>query len=193
MSGQTNVVSIVADPGDYPLAHSEATRMLADGLKQAEEEKGLSQRTIAKMLAYKSSVVLSHMALGRVPIPVDRAPEIARLLKMDSGQFLLAVLQQRHPDIDFARLLAGAKGKPAAKGAKESYVVDELTAIAGKSLDDLPVEKVNVMREVVGDPNPQRRWLGYHELPTVELIRQKHPRGLSPAERARMGEFLDAL
>jgi hypothetical protein len=193
MVAQTNVVSINAGGEDYPLANSEATKMLAAGLKQAEEEKGLSQRTIAKTLNYKSSVVLSHMALGRVPIPIDRALEIARLLKMDSSRFLLAVLQQRHPDIDFPRLLNAGKGG-SAKGSKvESYVMDELQAIAGKPLDDLPVDKVNVLREAVGDPNPQRRWLAFHELPTVELLRQKHPRGLTPGARVKLSEFLEGL
>jgi transcriptional regulator with XRE-family HTH domain len=193
MNAQSNVQHNSPDE-DYPLANTEATRMLADGLRQAEEEKGLSQRSIAKMLNYKSSVVLSHMALGRVPIPIDRCLEIARLLKLDSSRFLMAVLQQRHPDIDFARLLATGKSGGASKTkAAESYVLDELQAIAGKSLDELPVDKVNVLREAVGDNSPQRRWLSFNELPTVEVIRNVHPRGLSPADRNKLREFLEGL
>jgi DNA-binding transcriptional regulator YdaS (Cro superfamily) len=192
MNAQSKVVGVSPDE-DYPLANTEATRMLAEGLKLAEEEKGLSQRSIAKLLNYKSSVVLSHMALGRVPIPIDRCVEIARLLKLESGRFLKAVLQQRHPDIDFDRLLGKSTGGSTAKARTDSYVVDELQAIAGKSLDELPVEKVDVLREVVGDNNPSRRWLGFNELPTVEVIRQVHPRGLSPADRAKLREFLEGL
>lgn len=193
MTAQGNVVKMVAPDTDYPLATSEATKMLAAGLKQAEEEKGLSQRTIAKQLNYKSSVVLSHMALGRVPIPIDRCLEIARLLKLDSGKFLMAVLHQRHPDIDFARLLGAGKVASGKTKGEEQYVVSELEAIAGRSLDELPVDKVNVMREVVGDPSPQRRWVSFGELPTVELIRNTHPRGLTPAMRSELRKFLEAL
>jgi hypothetical protein len=193
MAAQTNVVSIQGDSADYPLANSEATRMLAEGLKAADEEKGLSQRTIAKMLNYKSSVVLSHMALGRVPIPIDRALEISRLLKLDSAKFLLAVLQQRHPDIDFIRLLGAGKVASRAPTKSDSYLKEELEAIAGRSLDDLPVDKADVMREVVGDANPARRWVSFNELPTVELIRQKKPRGITAAERIELGKFLDTL
>jgi transcriptional regulator with XRE-family HTH domain len=197
MAAQGNAVSITPD-SDYPLAGSEATRMLAEGLKQAEEEKGLSQRSIAKLLNYKSSVVLSHMALGRVPIPIDRAMDIARLLKLDQSRFLLAVLQQRHPEIDFIRLLGagtkpGTKAAQAARNARASFVLDDLEAIAGRQLDELSTEKVNILREVVGDPNPSRRWLSYHELPAIEVIRQVQPSGLAPADRAKLREFMENL
>jgi transcriptional regulator with XRE-family HTH domain len=166
--------------------------MLAEGLKKAEDEHGLSQRSIAKLLNYKSSVVLSHMSLGRVPIPIDRALEIARLLKLDSSAFLLAVLQQRHPEIDFVRLLNASKAAKPGKAA-ESYVLTELEAIAGKRLDDLPADKVNVLREVVGDPSPARRWLSFQDLPTVEVIRNAKPLGLTPPERMKLREFLETI
>nr|WP_166175711.1 helix-turn-helix transcriptional regulator [Altererythrobacter segetis] len=110
MAKANNKVVNLDPHGDYPLANSEATRMLAAGLEHAAEDKGWSQRTIAKMLNYRASVVLSHMALGRVPIPIDRALQFARLLGMDTAKFLLAVLEQRHPEIDFVKVL-GATAK----------------------------------------------------------------------------------
>jgi hypothetical protein len=190
---QSNVVAI--DPSaDYPLANTEATRMLAAGLEKANEDKGWSQRQIAKMLNYKTSVVLSHMALGRVPIPVDRALDFARLLKMDASRFLLAVLEQRHPDIDFLRILgASAKRKATGKGGRESFVLDELESLAGRQLDELPNDIVNVLREAVSNPNAPRRWLAPHEVPVIEAIRETHPQGLSPKERQRLTDFLAKL
>lgn len=190
---QSNVVKI--DPSaDYPLANTEATRMLAAALEKASEDKGWSQRNIAKMLNYKTSVVLSHMALGRVPIPVDRALDFARLLKMDASKFLLAVLEQRHPDIDFLRILgASAKSKAVSKSGRESFVLDELESLAGRQLDELPNDQVNVLREAVSNPNAMRRWLAPHEVPVIETIRESHPQGLTPKERQQLGDFLKKL
>ena len=64
--------------GDYPLKETVATRMLAKALEDAARDRDLSQRQIARQLGYKGSVVLSHMALGRVPIPIDRVPDFCR-------------------------------------------------------------------------------------------------------------------
>lgn len=193
MANASNVVSI--DPhSDYPLANSEATRMLAAALEKASEEKGWSQRQLAKMLNYKTSVVLSHMALGRVPIPVDRAMDFARLLGMDRQKFILAVLEQRHPEIDFGRIFGiTAKQKGTAKGGRESHTLEELEALAGRPLDELPNDRINVLREVVASSDAAKRWLALHELPTVELIRNSHPQGLTATQRRELGNVLDKL
>jgi hypothetical protein len=177
---------------DYPLANTQASRMFAEALERAADENGQSQRQLAKILNYKSSVVLSHMALGRVPIPIDRAMDFARLLKLDPEKFVLAVLEQRHPDIDFKRLFGvTSKQKSVAKGGRESFTLDELESIAGNALDDLPVDQINVMREVASDPKASRRWLTLSELQTIDLIRQSKPEGLTPAERSKLKQFLE--
>lgn len=179
--------------GDYPLANTEACRMLAKALEQANDDKGWSQRQVAKMLGYKTSVALSHMAIGRVPIPVDRSVDFARLLKMDSAEFLLAVLQQRHPDIDFRRVLSShSSGAAKAKGS-DSSLASELESIANMKLDDLPVSVINVMREAVADRNGGRRWMKMGEVSLIERLRSVRPDGLSPAEFKKLSAAIDAL
>src|SRR5689334_14158863 len=89
--------------GDYPLQGTRAQVMLESAMKAAQAT-GRSQRQVAAELGYKTSVVLSHMTVGRVPIPVDRAKDMATTLGMDPDTFLLAVLEQRHPEIDFKSL-----------------------------------------------------------------------------------------
>lgn len=193
MSKASNVVNMEPH-SDYPLANSEATRMLAEALEKISEDKGWSQRQIAKMMNYKTSVVLSHMALGRVPIPIDRALDFARLLNMDPAKFLLAVLEQRHPDIDFLRILGRtAKTKSTGKGGRESFVLEELEALAGKPLDELDNDQINVLREAVADKNSPRRWLELQELPTMELIRRRHPSGLTALQRRELDKLIDQL
>lgn len=193
MSKSANVVSM--DPhSDYPLSNTEATRMLAAGFEKASEEKGLSQRTIAKTLGYKTSVVLSHMALGRVPIPIDRAMDFARILNLDQSKFLLAVLEQRHPDIDFLRVLGKtAKSKATATNGRESYMLEELESLAGTQLDEVSVDTANILREVVSDKNPKARWLSLQEMPMMEELRKKYPNGMAVGDRKKLVEALESL
>lgn len=165
---------------DYPLADTEATKMLSAALERVQSETGQTQREIARALGYKTSVVLSHMALGRVPIPVDRAEHIAKVLGLDPCRFLLVTLRQRHPEVDFDGLFG-------LQMPQDSALVSELRSIAGKALDELPNPTKRALREVVASAQPERRWLSSAELATVELLRELRPsfhlEGLSAADK----------
>lgn len=101
----TSSTNQILDPYAYPHSETLATQMMADAFRKLELNNGPSQRQMAARLGYKTSVVLSHMALGRVPVPIDRASQLAHALGMDEREFLLAVLEQRHPGIEFRRIL----------------------------------------------------------------------------------------
>lgn len=164
--------------GDYPFKGTRAQVMLEEGMKVAQAS-GRSQRDVARDLGYKSSVVLSHMTVGRVPIPIDRAEDIARAISMDPRHFLLAVLEQRFPEVDFKTLFNIAFSSDA--------TVRRLEYIAGCSLDELPADTRVVLEEVVAARNPRRRWLALPEIATMELIRELRPdsstSGLSDEDR----------
>lgn len=134
---------------------------------KAAQRGGRSQRDVAQELGYKSSVVLSHMTAGRVAIPIDRAHDIANALGLDPNKFLLAVLEQRFPEIDFRSLFNISYSSDA--------TVRRLESIAGCSLDELPADTRAVLEEVVAARNPRRRWLAPVELTTVELIHDLRP------------------
>ena len=155
---------------DTAYRDSAATRMFANGLENAASERGLSQRALAKLLGYKQSVVLSHMALGRVPIPLERAAQFADLLEIDRRAFLIAVLVQRLPDIDWSEIIG-----PSATRDKVDRFVSDLETIARGKLADLSAGQQAVMREVVADQHAGERWLSVHEVPTVALLRQMRP------------------
>lgn len=161
---------------EHHWADTTAAQMLAAGLRTAALERGLSLREIGRRLDYKQPVVLSHMANGRVPIPIDRALEIAREVGLPPKQFLEAVLQQRHPEVDW-RLITGGRDPFAT----------ELEAIAGKPLSALGPSHQRVLREVVRDPKPEDRWLAVPEISTVKLLREIFPdlprSGLSADDR----------
>ena len=173
---------------NYPLASSAATRMLAQGLARAKDEQGLSVRQIGKIMNYKTAVVLSHMATGRVPIPIDRASELANILKLDERSFLFAVLHQRHPDVDWADIFRGEQSEG------NDGLAMELEVILGGKLKDLSREHRGVMREVASERSPRRRWLSVHELPVVMMLRELLPalstEGLDQSQIDRMRSAL---
>lgn len=162
-----------------------AQMMLDEGLRRAQAA-GRSQRVVAKELGYKTSVVLSHMGSGRVPIPVDRAREIAVNLSLDGDAFVLAVLEQRYPEIDFRALFNVSYSS--------NRTVAKLESIAGCSLDTLPNEALSVLEEVVAARNPRRRWLAPAELAAIDLIRSLRPDspygGLSDDDRQAIEKAL---
>lgn len=153
---------------------------------KAAQSAGRSQRDVAAELGYKSSVVLSHMTVGRVPIPIDRANDIASALGLDPNNFLLAVLEQRFPEIDFKTLFNISYSS--------DRIVRRLESIAGCSLNELPADTRAVMEEVVAARNPRRRWLSPVELPTIELVRDLRPdsavSGLTDEDRSSIERAL---
>lgn len=139
------------------------------------------------MLGYKQAVVLSHMTTGRVPIPIDRAEEIARVLEIDPKSFLQAVVKQRHPDVSWSLL--------SDQGHHEGgEFIQELAVSFGGPLEDLNQEQRSVMREVAAEPRPRRRWLSVHELTPIEAIREIRPtvgsEGLRASEIAALRNAL---
>jgi hypothetical protein len=164
-------------PDQY--ADTRAARMLANGLRAAKHDKR-SLRTIAKDLNYKQATVLSHMSKGRVPVPLDRAAQIAGVIGIDPAEFLLAAVEQRTSDAPKLLCPDGLESS-AHKG-----FAGELALIAGGSLDLLDEQHRSVIREVVTDAAPRRRWLSPAELPLVLRLRELRPamkgEGLPPGE-----------
>lgn len=185
-------IDLNAQEGEHPFVNTEAVRLLNEGLEQAEREKGWSHRQVAKLLGYRATVVISHMASGRAPIPVDRVGDIARLLRMDYGEFLLAVLEQRFPEIDFNTVLRKLP-KATPQRASASMLVSELEGIAKTPLDDLPMPVVNILRAVVSDRHPADRWMTLDEVPVVQALRKSHPNGLASEQKRKLLECIANL
>ncbi len=101
----TIIADIEIELSPYLYAGTVATKMLAEAFEKIWNTRRLSQRQLAARLGYRSSVPLSHMATGRVPIPISRVSDLSRVLKIDEAALLIAVLEQRHPDVEFKRIL----------------------------------------------------------------------------------------
>lgn len=166
----------------YPFADTRAAMMLSEGLKRANRDRGLSLRSIAKLLGYKQATVLSHMANGRVAIPIERAPDIARIVGLPPADLLAAAVEQRSSEA--ANLLPIYQNLAR---ADDQGIAFELKLIAGHEIDELNAEQKAVLREVVVDHSPSRRWLNVAELPVMLMLRQLRPdissNGLSIKDR----------
>jgi hypothetical protein len=184
--------SISAD--SFPYANSLATEMLSDGMRRLRQEEGVNMTALASRLHYRQPVVLSHMAAGRVPIPIDRAIEFADALGLSKTVFLKAVLEQRHPSVDWSAWSHQGDEERLGGDAVPGGLVATLEQIAGGALDELTPDQARVMREVAADRNAGRRWLTVHEVEMIELIRKLAPAiqvyGLLAAERQRLTEAL---
>lgn len=181
-------VELPSESGAFPFGETRAARLLHEGLIRAKTERRLSARQIALGLGYKQPVVLSHMASGRVAVPLERAIDIAEAVGLRPDAFLSAALEQREPR---ASMLLSAAGN----GDTQDRFARELAALAGGALASLPDEHKQVLREVVVDRAPSRRWLTLAELPTVACIRSAAPRfsthGLSATELNGISAILE--
>jgi len=161
---------------DYPHANTRAAKMLDVAIDQMSKNDRGSLRQIAGRLGYKSAVILSHMRSGRLAIPIDRAIDLARATEMDAGAFLLAVLEQRHPEIDFIGVLTG-------RDAQQDRSMQPLGAVLAANLSDaldqsvtsLSSEHIGVIREIVAEPHPRKRWVGVNESGVIQFIRHALP------------------
>lgn len=169
------VSSAKTDAITYPYAGTRATRVLSEAINA--KSPGVSLRTMAGRLGYKSAVVLSHMRTGRLPIPVDRAVEIAKAVGADPEPFLALVLEQRYPDVDFRKALGSnrTQGTDTSVSPSTARILAEFEKFAGMPFDQMPAEHLGVLREVVADRHPRRRWIGISEVSVIELVRAIRP------------------
>lgn len=148
---------------DHPLAGTKAARMLAQGIQMAAERDKLSLRQIAKALGHKNPAMLSQWASGRVPIPIERVAELSDALDLDGQSFMMAVLSQRHPSVDWS--IIEDRLTPA------YAFVERLQSIAGKPVEEFEPGQVRVMSEAAADPQANRRWISAQESEIIEIIR----------------------
>jgi transcriptional regulator with XRE-family HTH domain len=159
---------------DHAFADTRAAQMLREGLARRKAE-GVSLRELARRLRYRQSTVLSQMANGRVGIPPGRAIEIARIVDLPEADFARAVSEQR-AGAEFTQAMVGRGGTDAAfLPERDDEFLNELEEIAGRELRHLTLAQKRVLREVVVDPQADRRWLSVAELPALALLREVRP------------------
>lgn len=168
----------------FPFADTEAAILFRTLLDQYVHRNNSSLRRLAAELGYKQSTVLSHMASGRVPIPIDRAAEFADHLNIPRATFLSAVLKQRHPDV--LEAVAANVGGP----NQQHYLSDSLRIQNSK----MTKSQQRIVQEVLRDYCPEERWLTPAEVPLISFLRNTIPeifeQELSAAQRHALTEAI---
>ena len=143
--------------------------MVSAAIKRASAEEGKSLRQIGRNLGYKQAVVLSHMALGRVPVPIERVDDLAKELRLDPAQLLKAALLQRYPEVRWHLL----SSLPIAD--KQESLAGQLESILGVPLSELSDEHRAMFQEIAAARQPRRQWLRPSEVPAIEMLRELRP------------------
>lgn len=154
------------DATAYPYADSRAAKMLSARLTAASAEQWMSTRKLAKLLQIKQPSVISHMANGRLPIPVERAVPLALALQMEAGLFLTAVLEQRFPGVDLSILVNCSDMLP------HERELDWIYQLSGIQPEQLTRDQARVIGEVARDSKPLERWIEPAEVPYVRQLRE---------------------
>jgi hypothetical protein len=172
---------------DFPYADTEAARLLRVGLQVlGERADKVSLREVGRRLGYKQPVVLSHMASGRIPVPVERATQLAAALELDERHFVHAVLEQRYPNVSWRELFGYSR--------ISADVTELISRWAGAPVRELSEEHLRIARELLRDRYPGERWLSPHEVATISMIRSLRPEfitgGLTDEELDKVGTAL---
>lgn len=148
----------------FPYVDTDAAQILRSALDQYVRRKKSSLRKLAKELGYKQSTMFSHMANGRIAIPIDRATELADVLEIPRAVFVSAVVKQRYPEA-FDALAAGADSS--------GLQMD----LAGVSASDPRLTKMQqkILHELLRDTCPEERWLAASEVALVKFLRTEVP------------------
>ena len=193
----TGTSQIRGEDSTYPYAGSKAAIALSKALQDCSDRDGLSLRTIAGRLGYKSAVVVSHMRTGRLPIPVERATEIAAAVGLDPADFLGLVLEQRFPGMNLSFLPSNNAAAETAEPSQSQALLVELADLGGKALENMSTEHLGVIREVVADRNPRRRWLTIAEANIISALRAARPDlmqdGLTPNQLSSLRDWAGKL
>ncbi len=157
----------------HPHAQTAAAALLRTALATytAQHKGGL--RALSVELGMRPPTVLSHMANGRMPIPLERAGQIADALHLDRLTFCLAVLAQRAPSIAtifHAELGLSQADAPIAPTVKETI----RRALQSPPSDGL----IELLRRALQTPAPLEHWVDGEEFELLRAIRRETPSGL---------------
>lgn len=154
-----------------PLPHSdtEARFMLSDAIAARRRADKASLRMLAAEMEM-SSAMLSHMATGRIPIPVDGAAKLADALGISRSEFVKSVLKQRFPNamaiLDDEADVGGNDGSEVTRARMMVTFYDGTPPTGDLAL---------ILDQVRTADDAQERWLTPSELPVVNMIRRLRP------------------
>lgn len=171
----------------HPYANTRAARLLAQGLKEYTAKHSGGLRALASNLEIKQATVLSHMANGRIGIPLERAAELASRLGMDTAHFCMAVLEQRAPSV-YEVIDDELKSR---EGSDLSGKLRELLNRAA-SRDQLTDEHIEIIGEALATKQPTTKWIRPWEEGIIRAVRERFP-DLSYSQSQELIDWIGAF
>lgn len=173
-----------------PYAGTRAAEMLREALVRYTSQHRGGLRALAATFDMKQATVLSHMATGRIGIPLDRVEQFAEVLEMNVEEFSLAVIEQREPAmLGLLSRLYGHVGNRAQSGELAS-LIDEM-----RSTVDLSSRQMEDIRDILRHRGTPARLVTGRASELISAIRSAQPNGLDDREWerliARVKVFLD--
>ncbi|WP_298190565.1 hypothetical protein [Novosphingobium sp.] len=129
----------------------------------------------------KQATVLSHMATGRIGIPLDRVEQFAEVLEMNPEEFSFAVIEQREPAM--LGLLSRFYGHVCdrAQSGELASLIDEMRSTA-----DLSSRQMSDIREILRQRDTPSRLVTGRASELISVIRSARPIGLDDREWERL-------
>ena len=109
-----------------PTSRKTTTSRSADFLARAIEFSGRTQREIAADAGFPRPNVISMMKRGDMPIPLERAPALARACRVDPAYFLRLILEEHHPEA--YAVLVNTLGEPLSRNEWEMVLLYRLAS-----------------------------------------------------------------
>lgn len=174
------------DTEDYPYADSQATQMLATAIERYTAVRPGGLRALAATLGLKQAVVLSHMANGRMAIPLERAEGLASVLDLPPIEFAAAVLHQRAPGV---AAMLGLDRELQRRQRLDGIRRAILEAV--ERADNVSEQHVGVIREILRHAAETARYVAGDEGRVVDAIRRSFPEGIDDNHLAQIIECIE--
>ncbi|GAC1586689.1 MAG: hypothetical protein NVS3B5_20640 [Sphingomicrobium sp.] len=157
----------------HPYGDTRAAKLLRIAISRFTEGQPGGLRALAARLDIKQATVLSHMANGRMAIPLDRANQLAHVLDINPTEFSLAVLEQRAPDVYDQLNSVYPFEIPAAAEPVTAALAREIA-----SASPLTDQQISLIKQLLRRKDPEIRWVVGAEAALVDLIRTRRPGGV---------------
>lgn len=164
-----------------PYAGTRAAEMLKEALARYTSQHKGGLRALAGEFGMKQATVLSHMATGRIGIPLDRVQQFAEFLDLNVEAFSLAVIEQREPAMLSLLHSVYSVGPEEVDPPARANLIREIRAA-----EELSSGQISLMRDIIKDPEMSVRVVTgrYREL--ISKIKEVRPNGPDDREWDRL-------
>jgi len=171
-----------------PYAGTRAAAMLKEALARYTSQHKGGLRALAGVIGMNQATVLSHMATGRIGIPLDRVQQFAEVLDLNVEAFSLAVIEQREPAMLSLLQSVYRVETEGTDSAERAGLIREIRAAKV-----LSPRQISLIRDIVRDPELSTRVVTGRESELIWKIREARPMGPEDGEWDKLTALIDLI